>query len=336
MNTIDWNGKQVLISRTDSIGDVMLTLPLCAWLKEQFPQIQLTFLGKSYTAPILHQYPFVDRVLLLDDLEALPLDEQVHLIQSKNFDAIIHVFPRKSLARLAKKARIPLRIGTSHRLFHWTTCNVRLDFTRKNSVFHESQLNFELLRPFGLKELPQLDELQSYTQDFGAQLDAVTLPYQVQQPYVILHPKSQGSAREWPMESYVQLTTLLVDRGYTVCFTGTEKEGAAFRHLLPKNPHVIDTTGTLTMDQLLYLIKHSHGLVACSTGPLHLAGFLNVRTVGLFISKRPMHPGRWQPLGSQVITLVNDPNCAQCASKNPCNCIEKIQVEDVLNALQLS
>jgi ADP-heptose:LPS heptosyltransferase len=37
---------RIIISRTDSIGDVILTLPLCVWLKKQFPQTELIFLGQ--------------------------------------------------------------------------------------------------------------------------------------------------------------------------------------------------------------------------------------------------------------------------------------------------
>lgn len=314
----------------------MLTLPLCAWLKERFPRIQITFLGKSYTAPILRHYPAIDHVLLLDELEAGSLQEQVKRLQAGHYDAIVHVFPRKSLARLAKKAKIPMRIGTSHRLFHWTTCNVRLDFTRKNSPYHEAQLNFELLRPFGITDLPHFEELQAYTLAFGKHLDSVTLPITVEQPYIILHPKSQGSAREWPIEKYIDLAHELVEKGYTVCFTGTANEGDAFRDLLPTHPRIIDTTGKLTMEQLMRLIQGAQGLVACSTGPLHLAGFLQIRAVGLFISKRPMHPGRWQPLGLHATTLVYDPNCARCASKEPCLCIADIPVVQVVNTLLLS
>ncbi|MCE2742473.1 MAG: hypothetical protein LW701_02705, partial [Fluviicola sp.] len=85
-----------------------------------------------------------------------------------NTEAIVHAFPRKEIAKLAKKAKINFRIGTSHRLFHFLTCNVKVDFTRKNSPYHESQLNFELLRPFGLTSIPSLEEVNEMTKYFVA------------------------------------------------------------------------------------------------------------------------------------------------------------------------
>ena len=47
---------KIIISRTDSIGDVMLTLPLCVWLKEKYPNTELVFLGRTYTESIVSSF----------------------------------------------------------------------------------------------------------------------------------------------------------------------------------------------------------------------------------------------------------------------------------------
>jgi ADP-heptose:LPS heptosyltransferase len=109
----------ILISRTDSIGDVLLTLPFCAWLKNQFPAAKLTFLGRNYTQSVLESFTVIDSFIALEQLNNQPTLEKLN--QLKAFDCIIHVFPNKEIASLAKKAKIPIRIGTSHRLFHLLT-----------------------------------------------------------------------------------------------------------------------------------------------------------------------------------------------------------------------
>ena len=58
---IDLTNKRIIISRTDSIGDVMLTLPLCAWIKEKFPSAHLIFLGNSYTHPVINCFQPIDQ-----------------------------------------------------------------------------------------------------------------------------------------------------------------------------------------------------------------------------------------------------------------------------------
>jgi ADP-heptose:LPS heptosyltransferase len=307
---VDFSNKTFLISRTDSIGDVMLTLPLCVWIKRTFPFSKVIFLGSTYTLPVLECLPEIDEVWEFQSLQNRPTAELNRFIQDAKIDICIHVFPKKEIAFWMKKAKIPFRIGTSHRVFHFLTCNIRPNFTRKGSSLHESQLNFELLRSIGLQQLPTLVELSSYLSSFKVPL--IDLPetlnhfIETTQKIVLLHSKSQGSALEWGIDNYINLANLLLTDGYSVIFTGTEKEGLQFRHLIPVHSRCFDSTGKLSLSQLIVLISKSHSLVACSTGPLHIAGVLGIRAVGLFSPRKPIHPGRWQPLGSNAKVLVKD------------------------------
>ena len=338
MRNIDLTDKRIIISRTDSIGDVMLTLPLCAWIKNNFKGVHVIFLGSLYTKPVINCYSSVDEFIDWKEIENLPTSHKIESFRNLKADIIVHVFPRKEIASLAKKAKIQYRIGTSHRTFHFLTCSHRINFTRKKSILHESQLNFELLRPFGLTEIPSLEELNQITCNFIA--PKAELPEFIikklntnKDKNVILHPKSQGSAVEWGLENYRSLSLKLEKLGYTVFFTGTEKEGEQFRSSIHFNDHIIDTSGKLTLNQLIYFISICGSLVACSTGPLHIAGYLNCKAIGLYSPRKPIHPGRWRPLGSNVEILVNDENCEVCKKRKPCNCIEKISIERVLELI---
>lgn len=331
---IDLTGKKIIISRTDSIGDVMLTLPICAWLKDNFKDLSIVFLGKGYTRSVVTAYEIVDEFLDWAELENKTKQEQAKELERMHADAIIHVFPRKEIAKAAKTANIPVRVGTSHRLFHRFTCTHKLNFTRKRSTLHEAQLNHELLKPFGLRSIPSLQEISSRTSYFKPEAVELPAPFDAVKNYVILHPKSQGSAREWPIQKYMELAERLTQNGKNVVFTGTEKEGDLFRNAIPDNSKILDSTGKLSLEQLMILIRNADALVACSTGPLHIAGYLNINTIGLFSPKRPIHPGRWKALGNNVSILVNDDNCETCAAGKDCNCIEEISVDRVLETIK--
>jgi len=43
----------VLIVRTDRLGDVLLTTPLSSALREAFPKAQISWLVRPYAAPLL-------------------------------------------------------------------------------------------------------------------------------------------------------------------------------------------------------------------------------------------------------------------------------------------
>ncbi|SFT86322.1 ADP-heptose:LPS heptosyltransferase [Lishizhenia tianjinensis] len=339
--TINLNNKTVVISRTDSIGDVVLTLPMCAWLKQQFPECKIVFLGQSYTRPVLESAPFIDEILEWNKIEALPVQSRVEELKKLEANVFIHVFPNKEIAKLAKKAKIPFRIGTSHRSYHFLSCNIKPNFTRRKSEFHEAQLNFELLRSYGIKELPSLKELSALMADFHPK---GTLPQDIQRSIeglnleqgkkkVILHARSQGSAVEWDIEKFSRLAKLLADNGHAVFYTGTNEEGVNIRGSIPTAQNVFDVTGKLTLAELQSFILQMDTLVACSTGPLHLAGILGIEAIGLFSPRRPIHPGRWMPLGEATKVIVHDEDCELCAKGEDCDCITKITAEKVYDTI---
>ena len=142
--------KRFIISRTDSIGDVILTLPMAAVLKKTFPKSEIYFLGRNYTSEIIKACCNIDSFIDYDDLRSSSLSEQVAKIKDIHADAFIHVFPTYHIARLAFKAKIRFRIGTTNRWYHWLYCNNIFTLSRRNSALHEAQLNLKLLKPFNI------------------------------------------------------------------------------------------------------------------------------------------------------------------------------------------
>jgi heptosyltransferase-3 len=203
-----------LVSRTDAIGDVVLTLPVCGQLKQLFPGCWVVLIGRTYTAPVAAACPWVDDFLNLDELARLPGATQVATLRSYAAHAIIHVFPNTLLARLAHKARIPVRIGTRNRWRHWLTCNRLVALSRRHSTLHEAQLNLKLLQPFGLNRFPPLPEVAQLvrlqaTEPLAEQWQQLLEARQPGQLNVILHPRSRGSAREWGLDNFARLAQLL-------------------------------------------------------------------------------------------------------------------------------
>ncbi|MCG8574465.1 MAG: glycosyltransferase family 9 protein [Flavobacteriales bacterium] len=308
------NPHKIVISRTDSIGDVVLTLPLAGILKEHFPSAQIVFLGNTYTRPIIQCCPHVDEIWEWAELEKKGDDELIEWLASQEVDTFIHVFPRKELAKKVKKARIPNRIGTSHRLYHLSTCNHRPNFSRKRSDLHESQLNCKLLQPLGISKFYSLAELTEYAgfKNPNVLPEKFSSLFPIGKKKIILHPKSQGSAVEWPLEDFVKLMNELSADEHEIFVTGTEKEAEMFRKQLPQANYIHDMGGKMTLEELISFIEQADYLVAASTGPLHIAGMCGIHTIGLFSTIKPIHAGRWKPLGINTIVFEDKKNL-----KNP-------------------
>jgi ADP-heptose:LPS heptosyltransferase len=326
-----------LVSRTDAIGDVVLTLPVAGWLKQQHPGCRVVLIGRRYTAAVAAACPWVDDFLEYGEQFAGPTLAE---LRSYEAAAIIHVFPNKRLAWLAKEAKIPVRIGTRNRLFHWLTCNRLVALSRRHSPLHEAQLNLQLLAPLGYRTplaLPAVAELVRLVPavPLRPEFQALLAARRPGQLNVILHPRSRGSAREWGLAHFGQLARLLHAAGHRVFISGTLDEGAELAVANWFREHrsyiVADLTGQLDLPEFIAFIAAADGLVAGSTGPLHLAAALGRHALGLYPPIRPMHPGRWGPLGPHAGYLVFDrPDCQDCrAQPAACTCIKAIEAATV-------
>ncbi len=328
--------KRIIISRTDSIGDVILSLPMAGVLKQNFPDLTILFLGKNYTRAIVESSKHIDQFVDWDEIQKLDHSTQVDRFKALDADAIVHVFPVSEIAHLAKKAKIPLRIGTTGRLYHYFTCNKLVPISRKKSELHEAELNLKLLNPI-LKDVDiELDRIEKF---YGF-TEVDPLPDQFQKLIskdknnIILHPKSKGSAREWGLKNFGSLIEILPKDKFRIFITGTEEEGKLLKEeIFDKYPDVVDMTGKLTLKELVSFINASNGLIAASTGPLHIAAALGKVALGIYPPIRPMHPGRWAPIGPKASYVVENGECSKCRNENTCECMENIQPVAVKNKL---
>lgn len=329
--------SKLIISRTDGIGDVILTLPVAGLMKKLHPGIKIWFVGRSYTAPIISACEHIDEFINWDEVPALSSHERIEYFNALQADAIVHVFPNRELARIAYTSNIPLRIGTSHRFHHWLYCNRLVNIGRKRSPLHESQLNALLFRQLGVKVAPPLDELST--------MMGLRRPEKLDDSYaewldptrfnLILHPKSKGSAREWGLDNFSQLIRLLPKDHYKIFISGSTEDGLALRTQIETwGNDVTDITGKMPLAQFISFINSANGLVAASTGPLHIAAALGKVAVGLYAPMHPIHPGRWAPLGLLAGYLVRDKQCQKCRHAKRCECIESITPSDVMLKLE--
>lgn len=329
--------RRLIISRTDGIGDVILTLPVAGLMKKLYPGVKIWFIGRAYTGPVITACEHVDVFIDRDELSRYSEKEQIEYLTALQADAIVHVFPDREIARIACRSNIPLRIGTSHRFHHWLYCNRLAHIGRKRSPLHEAQLNIRLFRTLGVENNPPLDELVplmgmtrtvELDESFARWLDPARFN-------VILHPKSKGSAREWGLDNFGELIRLLPRDRYKIFISGSAEDGIALQAQIESwGSAVTDITGKMPLAQFIAFINKADGFVGASTGPLHIAAALGKVAVGLYAPMRPIHPGRWAPLGPHAGYLVLDTQCETCRHDNHCACIESIRPIDVLLKLE--
>lgn len=329
--------KTILISRTDAIGDVVLTLPMCGYLKEHLPDCRIIFLAKSYTIPVIQCAQYVDEIINWDDVEKLSEQEQINLLQAKQIDTVVHVLPNAKIAQLCKAAKIKERIGTRNRWFHWIYCNCLVKLSRKKSTLHEAQLNIRLVNEWLATPTVELSTVPTY---YGlSRLMPLTKELQgllINDKFnLIIHPRSRGNGREWSLEKYKALIEQLPADQYRIFISGTQDDETKVADWLKTLPtHAQSVMGTFNLSQFIAFIAAADALIAAGTGPVHVSAALGKQTIGLFPPLKSIHPGRWAPLGEKAIALTGKPECTTCTGIHNCACMNAIEVNELVRKLE--
>jgi len=329
--------EKIIVSRTDHIGDVVLTFPMLGLIKRHLPDSRILFLGRSYTEAVVEACEHVDEFLDWDDVERDGKKEKVEFLGDQAADAIIHVYPEPAIASAAWKARIPSRIGTSHRLYHLWTCNRRVGFTRRGSELHEAQLNARLLEPLGIESIPSLAEIPELygltrlarpTAEVASLLSARALN-------VVIHPKTAGNAKAWSLVNYARLIDSLPGDRCQFFVTGVDSDRASIEAGLPiERANVTSLVGRTSLTDLLGFISLADAMVCASTGPLHVAAALGKCAIGIYQPRGIGRPGRYGPVGRNTHALVYDPNCDKCVGNQECDCLQDIPVSAIREVLE--
>lgn len=328
--------KTIAISRTDNIGDVVLTLPVAGIIRQYYPDAEILFIGKAYTRPVIEASIFVNRFIDRDEIISNPA-----LLNDLNIDVIIFVFPDHALSSLARKAKIKVRIGSFHKLHHIWNCTHRINFTRRRSNLHESQLNFKLLKPLGIPTVINKVNIPSLYGMSNIDLlpDRLKKFLSEDKFNLIIHPKSHGHGKEWPPQKYFELCNQLSADRFNIIFTGTSNERVFiqehFNQLFDQFPSIHNVAGEMNLKEFISFISSADGLLASGTGPLHIAAALGRVSIGFFPPMAPVFSQRWENLGEKAFHFELD-HCMfqhQCRKMKTCKCIESIEVEDVVTLL---
>lgn len=310
------------IFRTDRIGDLILTLPMAEAIRQHDADARITFIVQEYTSSLAALSPCVDDVIAIPSRDLTDgIGAFSRLLREKRFDAAFFAFPRPRLAVAAWHAGIPLRAGIAYRWYSMLFTHRRKEH-RNPSRSHERDYNLRLLETAGIPVtgtlLPRLrigDALRAEASDI---LDATSLDRT--RPFVVLHPGSGGSARDWPADHFAALAARLGAESNTqTLVTGSESEKALVKAVCDgggADAHAL--AAPVSLVQLAAVLSESRLCVANSTGPLHLAAAVDTPVVGLYPFQRVLHPRRWGPLGThaRVLTPPPVPDCPDCAGEH--------------------
>lgn len=310
---------KILVIRNDKLGDFMLAWQALSLLKKQYPDSIVTILIPSYTKPLAEICPWIDAIII-DDLHNSTITDAIYLakkFKKYDFDISISLYSEMRTALALWLARIPTRIGPATKLAQ-LFLNRKLKQKRSLSLKPEYEYNTDLVRYY-----------ISYNSDTCKEL--ATTPYLVfnhvdikkiktkfinennidhESTLIFIHPGSGGSAINLSLQQYADLAKgIRQSRKAHFVLTAGPDELAIVKKLAQKMQgveHSIyhSTEGLVSFSKFINICDL---FISGSTGPLHIAGALNIFTVAFYPARKSATPLRWQTLNSSEKRLSFSP-----------------------------
>jgi len=330
--------KNILIVRTDRIGDIILSLPVASIIKKHFPDCKVTFLLKEYTKSLVENHPNVDNIILIkEEGNKILLGKNIKEISRYNFDSAIIVSPKFITSLIIFLSGIKIRIGTGYRWYSFLF-NRKVFEHRKYAVKHELEFNIDLLSIFGIKE-----EIKPNSAEFNLKPSIESIKYvekilssngiSSHKPIIIVHPGSGGSAIDLPLYKFKELVKLFYEKlNASIIITGRESEKGICEEL-KLNENIKNFAGNFNLSQLVALINKSSIFISNSTGPIHIAAALGKYIIGFYPKILSCSPQRWGPYTNKRNIFVPEINCSNC-TREQCerlNCMNSININNVFN-----
>jgi predicted lipopolysaccharide heptosyltransferase III len=297
---------KILLIQLKRIGDLVLTTPAIAALREKFPDAQLTLVISRECVELLPAITGVDRTLIV--YRGLKDAATFLAIARSKFDYCVDLSRNDRSAFLTFLSRAKKRI-VSYRVKRRTSIRRHAynEFVHhRMRDMHTIDYNLSLLEPLGIHDLAPAVYLQPPAAS-AEKAAALCRAANIDHPFVIFHPGSARAEKFWGPHRWAHVIQQVRAKwNVAVALTGGTSE-LERTHLTEIKTHlpqaIVDLSGKTDLLTLTALIAQARLLVTVDSAPMHLAAAMRTPQVILFGPTNPFH---WHPRNSSALILQGD------------------------------
>lgn len=297
---------KILLIQLKRIGDLVLTTPVLAALREKFPDAQVTLVVSSECAELLPALNGVDRTLTVE--RGLKDASAFVAVARNKFDYCVDFTRNDRSAFLALLSRGRKRI-VSYRILRRSPLRRRCynEFVQhRMRDMHTIDYNLSLLQPLGISDASPSIHLNLPPASLDS-ANALLAAASIDRPFVIFHPGSARVEKFWGPHRWANVIDYLrANWAVKVVLTGGTSE-LERTHLEEIKTHlrqpIVDFSGKTDLLTLTALIAQARLLVTVDSAPMHLAAATRIPQVILFGPTNPFH---WRPRENHALILQGD------------------------------
>ena len=298
----------IIISRTDKIGDLVLSIPAISMVKKMYPKCKLYVLVRKYNSEIVKGFQFIDGVISIDNYSEHELVEKMRQIHA---DVFIALYSNNQILKLALKSGAKYRIGPLSKPLSWFIYNKGIRQHRSESLKNEAEYNLDLVRQLD-KELFARQKITVDPIPYGRLNHNKIVEFLDNNKiynYILIHPFSGGSTKNFTVDEYIKLINKIhekwSDKQIVISSSNDDIKEAERIKAACANTYIYKANSIL---EIAALIDKCRLYIGASTGPSHIAGNLKKKCVCIYPAYKFLSKTRWGLYGNDENTTYIIPD----------------------------
>ena len=293
----------ILVIRNDKIGDFILILPAISWIKKNIPQAKITCIVSKEVSPLAKHCKNIDNILVDTSIKEL-----IKELNKLSFDISISFFSTFRIGYILKKINIPIRIAPKTKLaqfFYTHRILQKRSKSKKPEYEYNIDLVDEMFQIIQLKNIENIDGTPYLSLDYEESIKhrkSFIEKYKLNEnkKIIFIHPSTGGSSKGLSIDLYANICKgLRKFDDYNFMIHTSKYDIKIAKRLIDEaktdvSIKMIDTTDDLS--EMVSNINICDIFMAGSTGPLHIAGALNKKTVAFYPKKKSSTSLRWETI----------------------------------------
>lgn len=248
---------KILIIRFSSIGDIVLTTPVMRCVKTQRPDIEIHFLTKKPFAPMLQANPHIDVVHTL----GATVSDTLAVLRKERFDQVIDL--HHNLRTWIFKFRLGLPAYSFNKLNLQKWLLVRFKIDRLPAV-HIVDRYLDTVKHLGVQ-----NDGRGLEYHFSGEYElANLLPVDFPADYVAVVIGGQHATKRLPVPKLIGLCRSIAA---PIVLLGGKEDAENGATIAAAVPGVRNCSGSYTLDESVFVLKHARHVFTHDTGLMHIA-----------------------------------------------------------------
>lgn len=331
--------KRILITRTDRLGDVVLSTPVIRYIRKASPDAYIAFLVRPENKDVVLNNPDLDEVIIYDkrgsEKSFINTVKFAFGLKAKNFDTAIALHPTNRVHIMLFLAGIPVRAGYDKKMGFLLT--QRIKHEKQKGEKHEADYNFDLLSALGM-DAGDADRKPyiATSEDEKRLVDFVWRDHGIKRDVIAIHAGASCPSKRWSPKEFAKVADELSDKYDMdiVLVGGDETSDLSAEVISGMRNKAFDVTGNLLVGELAELLRRARLFISNDSGPVHVAVAVGTPVISIFGRSDPgLSPKRWGPLGGSDKVVHKDAGCEECLAHACCKefkCLEAITSDDVV------